>query len=240
MNPYPKLLTELSKGFIHLFYPELCVACARQLATNKSCFCIRCKLKLEPTGHLNCAENEFTERFYGLAPVKMGVAMYYFNRKTPIQSALHALKYKNKPEIGLRLGRSLGAQLATTPNFELPDAVVPVPLHPKKEKTRGYNQSARFAQGIAESLQIPFWPKALRREVHTISQTNKGRIERFSNVQAVFKARQTDKLKGKHILLVDDVLTTGATMESCCQALLQSEVGSLSLATIAIAVNRNY
>jgi len=164
--------------------------------------------------------------------------MYYFTRKSPIQRALHRLKYKNQPDIGLKLGREFGRQLLEASHFQHIDCVVPIPLHPKRERMRGYNQSAMFAQGIAESLGAAHLPHALARNTQTATQTRKKRMDRFSNVETVFCVRQAPLLESRHILLVDDVLTTGATLEMCAQMLQEVPGIKLSMATIAIAMKQ--
>ena len=143
---------------------------------------------------------------------------------------MHALKYGNRPDVGLRLGRQLGIQLSKTESIPKPDYVIPVPLHPIKERKRGYNQSASFSRGIAESLQITHLPKAMKRITRTQTQTNKSRMDRFSNVEGVFSIATPEKLQGKMVLLADDVLTTGATLESCCKALAEANVAGIGLA----------
>lgn len=181
-------------------------------------------------------ENEFTDRFWGRLPLETGAAMYYFHRKNPVQHALHRLKYQNQADIGVRIGRRFGQLLAQSPHFSTVEALVPVPLHPKKERQRGYNQSAMLAAGMAESMHLPVLAHVLVRQRATETQTRKKRMERFSNVQEIFALRKPGRVEGKHLLLVDDVLTTGATLEACGQALLQAPGVRLSMATLAIAM----
>jgi ComF family protein len=231
------ILREMARGFVHLAYPDLCVACEDALPATGHCFCLKCQLKLAPSDMYKRAENEFTDRFWGRLPLQTGAALYYFTRKSPIQHALHQLKYGNKPGIAVKLGRLFGRQLASMPHFLNVDGIVPVPLHPKKEHLRGYNQSAEFARGLSEGWGgLPFWPHALKRSLDAGTQTNKKRLERFQNVGASFTVSKPSLLQGKHILLVDDVLTTGATLEACGQAILNLPDCKLSLATIAIAI----
>lgn len=163
--------------------------------------------------------------------------MYYFNRRSPIQYALHKLKYKNQPDIGQRIGRQLGLLLATSPLFESVEAIVPVPLHPKKERSRGYNQSAMLAAGISDTMHVPVLSGILIRQQFADSQTRKKRMERFHNVSEAFVLKKPERVQGKHILLVDDVLTTGATLETCGNALLKAPGIQISMATIAIAMH---
>ncbi|HRI58618.1 MAG TPA: ComF family protein [Saprospiraceae bacterium] len=227
---------ELWSGFLHLLYPELCVACGEAIPAGDACFCFKCQLNLSVSDMYRTRENEFTGRLWGRLPLESGAAMYYFTRKSPIQHALHQLKYRNQPEIGIKIGRAFGRRLKESEMFGSVEAIVPVPLHPRKERLRGYNQSAMFAQGISESMQVPVLAKALVRRAFTETQTKKKRMERFQNVDDVFVVKQPALVESKHLLLVDDVLTTGATLEVCGQALLSVPNTRLSLATIAIAV----
>lgn len=227
---------ELCHGLLHLLYPSLCAGCDADLPSPQHCFCIRCQHRLQPTElHLH-AENEFTNRFWGRLPLESGAAMYYFNRKSPVQRALHRLKYKNQPDIGIRIGRRYGLILAGSPLFQQIEAIVPVPLHPRKERLRGYNQSLMLAQGMAEPLGVPVLHNVLFRRQFSESQTRKKRMERFENVGEVFDVHKPEYIRGKHLLVVDDVLTTGATLEACGQVLLGVEGVRLSMATIAIAM----
>lgn len=226
----------LWNGFLHLMFPDLCVACEQDLPAPGACFCMACRVKLAPSDMYLQPDNEFTQRFWGRLPVQTGAALYYFHRKSPIQHALHQLKYHNKPQIGLKIGREFGRKLANAPIFRTVQLVVPVPLHPRKERLRGYNQTALLAEGLAESMGIDCARNALQRNVYAESQTRKKRLDRFQNVQAAFQPAQPALLQGKHVLLVDDVLTTGATLETCGQTILELPGTQLSLATIAIAM----
>lgn len=228
-------LAQLWAGFAHLLYPELCVACGGDLPTSTTCFCLRCKARLSPSDMHLVQENEFVERLWGRLNLESGAAAYYFTRNSPIRMAVHHLKYKNKPDIGLMIGREFGRKLQTSAYFKNIEGIVPVPLHPKKERLRGYNQSTVFAQGISEAMEKPLFGKVLVRRAFTNTQTKKKRMERFENVDEVFEVRKPEAIAGKHLLLVDDVLTTGATLEVCGQALLNVEGTKLSCVTIAIA-----
>lgn len=226
----------LWSGFVHLLYPELCVACGADMPAGDTCFCFKCRLKISDSDMYRMKENEFTDRLWGRLPLETGASMYYFSRKSPVQQALHQLKYHNQPEIGVKIGRAFGHKLKMSEVFRSVEAIIPVPLHPKKERLRGYNQSAMFAQGISETMEIPVYSKALVRRTFTETQTKKKRMERFKNVDDVFVVDKPALLRDKHLLLVDDVLTTGATLEMCGQALLAEAGTRLSAATIAIAV----
>lgn len=223
-------------GLLHLLYPNLCVGCDADLPGGDYCFCIRCLNRLQSTGMHEHAENEFTDRFWGRLQIESGAAMYYFNRKSPVQRALHRLKYQNQPDVGVRIGRRFGQLLSQSPHFGSIQAIIPVPLHRQKERQRGYNQSAMLAQGLSDSMRVPVLLNILVRSTHTGSQTRKKRMERFENVSTVFTVNRPEKIQYKHLLLVDDVLTTGATLEACGKVLLDIPGARLSLATIAIAM----
>jgi ComF family protein len=228
-------LRQLWAGFTHLLYPELCVACGGDLPSSSTCFCFRCRAKLTPSDMYLVQENEFVDRLWGRVNLMSGAAAYYFTRESPIRMAVHHLKYKNKPDIGLMIGREFGQKLKGSSLFNTIEAIVPVPLHPRKERLRGYNQSTVFAQGLAEAMDVPMLGKVLERRAFTQTQTAKKRMERFQNVGEVFAVVKPQAIAGKHLLLADDVLTTGATLEVCGQVLLDVPGTKLSCATIAIA-----
>jgi ComF family protein len=234
MKTFPSL-PQLWAGFAHLLYPELCVACGGDLPASSTCFCIRCRARLAPSDMHLVKDNEFVDRLWGRVHLESGAAAYYFTRHSPIRMAIHYLKYKNKPDIGLMIGREFGRKLRDGEGFKTVEGIIPVPLHPRKERLRGYNQSAMFAQGLSEAMEVPMLGKVLLRRVFTSSQTNKKRMERFENVDTVFEIKKPESIAGKHLLLVDDVLTTGATLEVCGQTLLNIAGTRLSCATIAIA-----
>lgn len=234
MKNFPSL-GQLWSGFTHLLYPELCVACGAELPLAATCFCLRCQIRLSPSDMHLVQDNEFIERLWGRLPLYSGASAYYFSRNSPIRMAIHHLKYKNKPDIGLMIGRAFGRKLRESAWFKPVQVVIPVPLHPRKERLRGYNQSMMFAQGIAEAMELPLHGKVLLRKSFTETQTRKKRMERFQNVEEVFWLENPETIEGKHVLLADDVLTTGATLEVCGQRLLEVPGVKLSCATIAIA-----
>ncbi len=223
---------------VDLFYPDLCAGCGKTAATAAGCFCLRCQSRLVPVDMTFSGENDFVERLWGRLPLESGTALYLFQRKSPLQNALYRLKYHHQSHIGVRLGRMLGRKLRQLSRFCSVSAVIPVPLHPKKMRLRGYNQSALIASGISEVTGIPVWADVLSRRIHTASQTRKHRMERFDNVADGFVLQKPERVTGQHLLLVDDVLTTGATLEACGRALLAAPNVRLSMATVAIAVRQ--
>ena len=176
-------------------------------------------------------ENPFFHKFSGRIPVRFVMTLFKFVKSGKVQHLLHALKYKNQPEIGVQLGRVYGADLEEYKNQF--DVIVPVPLHPSKRRKRGYNQSEEFGKGLGEILEIPCTEKFLKRVKATATQTKKSKLNRWENVSEVFEVEQKEELKGKRVLLVDDVVTTGATLEACGQKLLEAGCGDVSIACIA-------
>ena len=225
----------LLDAFLHLFFPNICVCCQSEVPPQGHPLCVHCRHRLPETDYFNHAENGFTDRFWGRIPLVGGAAAYYFRKGSRIQELMHAFKYQNRPDIGQFMGEQIGLEVKGNPNFEGLDLILPVPLHPKKQRKRGYNQSAAFGAGLSAQLGIPCISSALTRAVHTASQTKKDRFERIRNMQNTFVVRQPKRLEHKHILLVDDVLTTGATLEACALALLEAVEVRISMLTIAIA-----
>ena len=225
----------LADDLFSLLYPRLCLACGRDVPPYSHSFCIRCKLALPETEFHLQEENTFTDRFWGRLPLEAGAAMLYFRKHGLTQNLMHNLKYRGKTEVGVELGRLYGYQLAESSWFRGLDGIIAVPLHPRKERMRGFNQSDCFARGLSETMSIPHWKNALIRRLATDSQTRKSRFERLENMQNAFEVGNPARLRGRHILLVDDVLTTGATLEACALQLLAIPETRVSMATIAIA-----
>ena len=218
-----------------LFYPNLCYACDRNLPPGQSDpVCLTCQYKLPQTDHHLHLENAFTERLWGRLELHTAAAFFQFVKDGRAQRLLYHLKYNGKREVGLYMGKWYGSVLAEAQPFQGIEAIVPVPLHPRKEKIRGYNQAELFARGLSESMQCPV-VHALKRVVFTQTQTRMTRAERQINVSQAFEPAPAVDLSGKHCLLVDDVVTTGATLEACGSQLLQHSNLKLSMAAIAIA-----
>lgn len=233
---YPmKPLLQPIKDLFYLLYPHLCLACGKNAPPYDKDICTECEATL-PLSHFHKQkENSFTEKFWGRVNLHTGTAMFLFTKQSRVANLIHNLKYNGKKEIGISLGRRYGYMLKREPHFKNIDCIVPVPLHWKKERKRGFNQSQMFGIGLSESMNIPCIKDGLERLSFTDSQTKKSRLERLENMHGVFAVKKNKSLKGKHILLVDDVLTTGSTLEVCAAEILKLSGTKVSMATIAMA-----
>jgi ComF family protein len=227
--------TEWLHAFGSLFFPHLCAGCSSNNIARDEAICFKCIAHFPITGFANQPGNPIEKIFWGRIPVSAACCQFYFTRSSTVQHALHALKYKNNKEAGIVMGRLLGYSLKQSSRFSNIDAIVPLPLYPKKEKSRGYNQAKIIAEGIQEALNIPVITDAVVRIKYTDSQTNKNRIDRWKNVGDVFSLQKPELLKGKKILLTDDVITTGASLEACGEAICEAEIEALYIATLAFA-----
>lgn len=223
--------------FISLIFPHVCASCGKSLYKNEHSICTYCAYHLPKTNYHLDNENPVAKIFWGRVNIHSAGAFYGFNKGGKVQHLIHQLKYKGKKEVGVTVGKWYGYALKHSPAFNTVDIVIPVPLHPKKEKKRGYNQSRFFAEGLAHSMNAKADFTTLIRAKESETQTKKSRFTRWKNVETVFQLRDTASLKGKHILLVDDVITTGATLEACAHTLLQIPDVKVSVATIAYASN---
>lgn len=239
------MLTDAGRGLLHLLYPQLCYGCGKPLVGAEDVLCLGCDAELAETGYHHIPDNETALRFAGRVPFIRATTLAYFTADGLLQHLLHGLKYGGRQQIGTWLGQRMGMAIAGAwpadgSNNSLAggiDIVVPVPLHPKKQAIRGYNQSMLVAQGIGSVLGIPAQDGLLLRTRHTDSQTNKTRAERIDNMANAFALDDPYCLAGKHILLCDDVLTTGATLEACAEAMAATQNIKISIATIGIAVS---
>ena len=221
--------------FVSLIFPQLCPACRASLMANEDILCTDCLYNLPFTNFHQKPDNIVARQFWGKLNIEGAYALYYFNKGGKVQNMVHEFKYNGMQHIGNLLGNMAGKQLIQNPVFTTVDYIIPVPLHQKRLKTRGYNQSACFAEGLATSLSGIVELNNLIRTVATKTQTHKSRFARFQNMQEVFAVARPKVLENKHVLLVDDVITTGATLEACGAALLKAENLQLSLATLCFS-----
>jgi len=229
MNAIPRLLND----FLSLFFPEVCAACGTNLIANESVICSSCIYHLPYTNFHLLTDNNVARQFWGRVPFTSCGSYLFFTKRSKVQGLMHQLKYNNRPEVGFKLGEMYGIQLKSSALFIAPDLIVPVPLHPSRYKKRGYNQSEHFANGLASKLNVPVATHLLKRLISTETQTKKSRFVRYENMQNVFGTVNGEQIAGKHLLLVDDIITTGATIESCANALLKIDSVKLSIAGIA-------
>jgi len=229
------IFRRLWNDLLDLFYPNLCCACHRSLVGNEEVICTNCRLNLPySNGHLIRIPS-LMDKFVGKVAVKAVFTFLKFEKRSKVQRLLHQLKYNNRPDIAQTLGRLYGLELKKAGIDEQLNILIPIPLHTRKREQRGYNQSDAFAEGLSESLGIAWSSELLQRVRFTATQTHKTRFERFENVAGIFEVTQSAKIQGKSIGLIDDVVTTGATLESAIDALLQSGAKEVSVITIAAA-----
>ena len=226
---------DMLRDFLHLFFPRYCLTCPRVLVAGETWLCTDCLRDLPQTNYHQESDNLVAQRLAGRLPVRHAMALYRFQKSGKVQRLLQHLKYKHMPEIGKVLGKRYGTLLHEARLRNTFDLIVPVPLHRSRLWQRGYNQSAFFAQGLAESLNIPWSNRYLQRIKKTKTQTRKSKLERLKSVENAFRATNIDEVRHQHLLLVDDVITTGATLEACGTALLAAGIKELSVATIAVA-----
>ena len=228
-------VVNIFNDFISLFYPDYCIACSNSLIKGEQLVCTKCIMEMPQTHFHLERNNPLRSRLSHRFPVDQGLAFLKFSKSGKVQHLLHSLKYKNQPEIGQALGRVYGNRIKSSVMESPFDVIVPVPLHKSKLRRRGYNQSTKFAEGLSESLNIPVVEDFLVRRTETQTQTRKSKLKRWENVSDVFEVQNPTQLTGKHILITDDVITTGATIEACGVALLNRLDCKISVACIAVA-----
>ena len=218
-----------------LFFPRLCAVCEMSLIPAEKLICLGCLSDLPKSGYWLREENVLTNLFAASQEIKIEHAssFLYYSKESPYHQLLIRLKYKGETQIGIELGQWFGAELKNAPLYQIIEVIIPVPLHPKKERKRGYNQSRLFAQGIARQTGWTLETEVLKRTRHTATQTRLNREERQKNVAGAFTLCHPERIAGKRLLLVDDVLTTGATLQACVIELLKIPSCTVSVATVA-------
>ena len=229
------LANTVIEDFISLFFPHYCLACSGSLVKGEEILCTACLSDLPKTNYHLFQENPIKNRLIGRLPLKYGWAFLKFRKSGIVQHLLHQLKYNNHPEIGVRLGQAYGLELLRSGFDREFDLIIPVPLHTSRKRQRGYNQSSKFAAGLSLAMNIQ-WDESISVRMHSsVTQTNKSKAERWENVKDVFSVETNKTIQDKRILLVDDVITTGATLEACGQHLISCGCSELSVACIAEA-----
>lgn len=222
-------------SLLNLFFPKVCFACSNILGDNETYICTSCRHNLPVTNFHKTSNNTLLKVFYGRAKICQATALLRFEKKGIVQHLMHQLKYKNQEGVGIFLGEWLGEELKAIKSYNNIDVVIPVPLHKKKLKRRGYNQVEKFGQQIARALNTRYIDDVLIKVTNTSSQVNKSRFARWNNTDELFKIKNKETLYNKHILLVDDIVTTGATLEACIIELNKAENITISIATMAMA-----
>ena len=231
-----QFIQNIKEALLHLAFPHVCAGCGNDVLPQHHLLCLSCLDSLPQTHFQLHAANPITKIFTGRLPLQHATAQYYFTKESLLQHLLHQAKYKSYRELCLYLGNLMGQQLAESNWIDSIDALVPLPLFAEREKRRGYNQSHLLCTGMAEVINKPVLKNAVIRSTATESQTRKNRVERWQNMEGRFTLTD-NQLEGKHVLLVDDVVTTGATLEACGRALLQVPGATLSIATLCFSVS---
>lgn len=235
LNPHRVSTGQWLKDFAALFVPRTCAGCGTGLMAAETCLCLGCETELPLTRFHHDPKNRVEQLFWGKVQLEAASALLHFSRTGMVQHMLHRLKYQQDKHAGLHLGALMGRELAECPRFADVDTLLAVPLHPRKERVRGYNQAQVLVDGVRTVLPLPSVGKELMRVVRTPSQTKRGRLDRWLNVKEAFHLPDPSALAGRHVLIVDDVVTTGATIEGCVRALRQVPDLRVSLFTAACA-----
>jgi ComF family protein len=228
-------LSTILADFVGLIYPRVCVGCHEVLYRHEDTLCTHCHIELPHTHFENQPNNPVARLFWGKINFETATSSYFFSKKSRIQQIIHSFKYKNRPEIAEYMGHLMGKKLMSI-HQRLPfEVIIPVPLHPVKKRLRGYNQAEHLAMGISEEMNVPLDVKSIQRITANKTQTNRSLYDRWTNVNSIFELRSNHTLSGKHVLIVDDVITSGATIESCAQCILTIPKIKISIASLALA-----
>ena len=230
-----RMIKQIKDSLSHLIFPHVCEGCGTDIIDSNNMLCLRCLSSLPQTNFHLHGNNPIEKLFWGRLPVTYATAQYYFTKESMLQHLIQQFKYRANKELGLYLGRLIGNSLMQSNRFLAIDALVPLPLHETKERKRGFNQSTILCNGIAEVMGKPVLKNAVIRNTQTESQTKKSRVERWQNMESRFQLINENQVANKHILLIDDVVTTGATLEACGSELLKAGNIQLSIATLCFS-----
>lgn len=219
----------------HLFFPRCCVVCGATLIEGEEAICTRCNIDMPRTNYHKEKDNLVERLFWGKIPLERATSYFFYRKGSDYRKILHRFKYGGQKELGAVMGRYMAAELSASGFFKDVDVIVPVPLHPRKQKERGYNQSEWIARGVAEVTGIPVNTSSVVRRKHTDTQTRKSTYERWENVDGIFMLLHPELFIGKHILIIDDVLTTSATTTACADVFCKVAGVRISVLTLAVA-----
>ena len=222
-------------GLWELFFPIHCLGCENPISQNHSPLCVYCRHQLPLTRFYLQSNHPMDRVFYGRIPVESSIALCYFKKGGIVQQLIHNLKYRGQQQVGHFFGQWLGDEMIKSKKFDTIEGVIPVPLHPKRLRKRGYNQVSRFGKAIANQFNVPFYEAILVRQKNTQTLVQKNRQERWKALLNAFTVEQKKSIENKHLLLVDDVLTSGATLEACAEKLLEVKGVRISIATMVFA-----
>jgi ComF family protein len=220
----------------HLFYPTICFGCKKNEIDTNEWLCHQCLNALPFTDFENIRNNVVEQLFWGRTPILFAYSCFFYVEKTPIQRLIHEVKYKEQQKLGRWLGQMMGRQLLTIFQKYEVDMMLPMPLHPKKQQQRGYNQATLLCEGIRTITTCDFTEQLIIRNTNTETQTKKSRMERWNNVSDVFTITDAKQVTNKHIVLVDDVITTGASTEACAATLLKEGASAVSICSLAFTL----
>ena len=230
-----EVLHHLKESLLHLVFPHVCEGCGTDVLQSDHALCLQCIVALPETRFHLYKDNPVEKIFWGRVPLVHATAQYYFTKESIMQRLMHSFKYRGDKELGFYLGRLMGRAITASHYYASIDALVPLPLHPSKERRRGFNQAAILCQGLSIEMSIPVIEDAVSRPGRTETQTKKNRVARWQNMEGRFEVHSTSGLEGRHLLLVDDVVTTGATLEACATELLKIPGVSVSIATLCFS-----
>jgi ComF family protein len=230
-----KWFYDLLDDFLSLLFPRICYGCGNHLLRNEYLICTECYVEIPRTDYHNIKENQLEKVFWGRCMIQSAAAFSFYNRGSRIRNLIHNLKYRGITAIGTELGKIYGLSLCGSEFLKDIDMIIPVPLHPSKKRSRGFNQSELIAEGLSLSTGVPVCKDILVRRTASSTQTKRSRYERWLNVEGIFSLARPEMISGKHVLLVDDVITTGSTMESCVNEVLKAPDVKVSVVAMAFA-----
>lgn len=235
MTKHTLLINDWFSSFLALLFPRCCLVCGRPLAKGEECICTMCNINLPRTNYHLREDNPVEQLFWGKIPLERATSFFFYRKGSDFRQILHQLKYGGQKELGVIMGRYMASEFLPSGFFKGIDLIIPVPLHKKKQQLRGYNQSEWIARGIVAVTGIPMNTESIIRKKNTETQTRKSTFERWENVDGIFELHSFECFQGKHVLIVDDVLTTGATTVACASALMKVQGIRISILTLAVA-----